>query len=148
VATMTTHPDDTKSVAAWFEQWGPMVADQAFESARTLFSEDVVGFGTFMDAVEGLDALEARQWRTIWPTIDGFRFATESLRVFVSNDRLLATAMVVWESTGFDTRGVSYPRPGRTTAVLARDSLAAPWLGVHTHFSQFPAEDQRSFGKP
>jgi len=144
----SANPEDTRSIAAWFDRWGPLVAGCQFESARELFASDVVGFGTYMDLVDGLDSLEARQWRSIWPTIADFRFVTENLRAFVASDRCLATAMVVWTSTGFDENKKPYDRPGRTTAVLKRDSISSPWLGVHTHFSEFPAETKRTFDKP
>lgn len=148
LSSALANPEDTRSIADWFDGWGPMVASCQFESARRLFASDVVGFGTYMDLVDGLDALDTQQWRAIWPTIEDFRFMTETLRVFVAKDRCLATAMVVWRSTGFDQNKRPYERPGRTTAVLRRDSIAAPWLGIHTHFSQFPAEKQRTFDKP
>lgn len=143
---MSALSDDHDSIAAWFDTWGPLVATCEFTKARELFSDDVVGFGTFMDSVVGLDALEQRQWRSIWPTIVDFTFQTSTLRAFVSDDRCLASAMVVWTSTGFDKEGAPYDRPGRTTAVLRRDSPSAPWRCEHTHFSEFPKEQQRSFG--
>ncbi len=141
-------PEDRASIAAWFDEWGGYVASCRFEQARALFSPTVVGFGTYMDLVEGLDALEAKQWRSIWPTIADFRFLTQELRAWTSADRGFATAMLMWHSTGFDAAGKPFPRPGRTTAVLHRASPEATWQCEHTHFSEFPAEHQRSFGKP
>tara|TARA_A100001037_G_scaffold240710_1_gene220689 strand:- start:87 stop:539 length:453 start_codon:yes stop_codon:yes gene_type:complete len=139
--------EDHASIAAWFDEWGSYVASCDFEQARTLFSPTVVGFGTYMDLVEGLDALEARQWRSIWPTIADFRFLTDNLRVWTSPDRCLATAMLMWSSTGFSPNGDPFSRPGRTTAVLHRARADEPWRCEHTHFSEFPAERQRSFGQ-
>jgi hypothetical protein len=44
-------------------------------------------FGTWEDYVEGQDALEARQWRSVWPTIEGFHHRTaDSLQVTCSPD--------------------------------------------------------------
>ena len=143
---VTANDEDQTSLAAWFDTWGRYVAQCEFSLARELFSTDVVGFGTYMDTVKGLDELEAKQWRNIWPTISGFRFLTDNLTTFVSSDRCLATVMVMWASTGYSQSGEPYPRPGRTTAVLTRISPDHPWLGLHTHFSEFPAETQRSFG--
>lgn len=142
------HPDDRASLADWFDQWGSYVTTCDFKQARGLFAPTVVSFGTFMDLVEGLDALEARQWRSIWPTISDFRFMTEDIHVWVSRDRCLATTMLMWNSTGYNAQGVSYPRPGRTTAVLSRSNTDARWLCDHTHFSEFPGKRQRSFGNP
>ena len=34
--------------------------------------------------------------------------------------------------------GTRFPRPGRATIVLRRESADGPWLGVHTHFSLVP----------
>ncbi|MCH9670138.1 MAG: nuclear transport factor 2 family protein [Gammaproteobacteria bacterium] len=138
--------EDKASLKSWYDKWSGCVAAVDFENARALFANDVVGFGTFMDMVEGLDALEANQWRAIWPTIKNFRFRTEMLRVSVSPDRLHAMAMVPWESTGFEASGEAYDRPGRATTVLVRTNLDAPWLGIHTHFSLYPREVQLSFG--
>lgn len=141
-------PADKSSIRQWYDEWSACVADLDFARARDLFAEDVLGFGTFMDFVEGLDALEVNQWRAIWPTIKDFRFKTESLRVSVSPDRKHAVAMLPWESTGFDANGVPYDRPGRATAVLVRGSVEQPWQGIHTHFSLYPKEVQLSFGAP
>jgi len=65
--------EDVAAIKRWFDDWGAMVAGRRFEDARDLFHADVIGFGTWMDLVEGRDELEARQWRSIWGTIiDGF----------------------------------------------------------------------------
>jgi len=141
------HPEQTDldTVRAWFMGWGPLVAGQRFAEARALFDPGVIGFGTYMDLVEGLDGLEARQWRAIWPSIADFRFLPETLRIFTSADRLLVTALILWTSTGFREDGTPFPRPGRTTAVLKRAQSGAPWRGIHTHFSEFPAEHAKTF---
>lgn len=138
--------EDKDTIKAWYDEWGGYVASVDVQSARRLFSDDVLGFGTFMDFVEGIDALADNQWTSIWPTIKEFRFRTEVLRVSVSHDRSHAVGIVPWESTGFDAQGTPYDRPGRATAVLVRESLTTPWLGIHTHFSLFPKEVKLSFG--
>lgn len=137
---------DHASIKAWFDTWSGYVASVDFDSARPMFEEDVVGFGTWMDVVEGLDNLMERQWKSIWPTIQDFRFMTETLQVRVSPDRLFAVAVLVWDSTGFHESGESYPRPGRATVGLRRDTLDAPWMGVHTHLSLNRDVPQKSFG--
>jgi ketosteroid isomerase-like protein len=134
-------------LAAWFDEWGAMVAQVKPDSARALFAEDVFAFGTFMDFVDGLNDMAQKQWVAIWPTIEDFRFETENLRAVVSKDRLSATAAVVWTSTGIDRRGQRYDRPGRATVAVVRDTVSSPWQGVHTHFSEFPRETKRSFGE-
>ena len=138
--------EDRESIAEWFATWGGHVAACEFAPARALFAPEVASFGTYMDTVEGIDQLEERQWRSIWPTIRDFRFVPESLRVFVSPDRRQASAMILWHSTGIDADGNAYERPGRSTVVLERERVGAPWRGVHTHFSEFPRERKKSFG--
>ena len=117
-----------------------------FDGARTLFDPAVVGFGTFKDVVSGLDALEAGQWRTIWPAIENFRFDLDSLRVLAADDGLMAVGIVIWNSDGFDDSGNRFERPGRATVVLRRGSGDTSWRGIHTHFSLFPAERRSTFG--
>lgn len=137
---------DTAAIRDWFATWGEFVAAVDFESARPLFDPDVIGFGTFMDTVTGLDNLEQRQWRSIWPTIRDFRFNLDSLKCVVSEDRLLAVAAITWSSTGIGEDGVHFDRPGRATVGLVRAATGAPWRGMHTHFSLNPGTPQTSYG--
>ena len=139
--------EDVDAIRAWFDEWGAEVARRDFASARRRFDPDVLGFGTWMDHVEGLDALEARQWRSIWPGIEDFEHRTEGLRCLVSPDRLMAFGMTVWTSTGFHEDGTAYDRPGRTTAVFTREKPGDPWRCVHTHVSLFRDVPQRSWGR-
>ena len=117
---------DVEAIRAWFDEWGAEVARRDFASARRRFDPEVLGFGTWMDHVEGLDALEARQWRSIWPGIEDFEHRTEGLRCMVSPDRRMAFGMTVWTSTGFHEDGTAYERPGRTTAVFTREKPGDP----------------------
>lgn len=145
----TADPADVAAIGAWFDDWGQMVAERRFEDARALFHPDAIGFGTWMDLVEGLDQLEARQWRSIWGTIRDFRHVTDdSMKVLVSPDRLTASGLVVWTSTGFDEAGAPYDRPGRTTALFVRDAVDQPWRAIHTHVSLFRGVPQKSHGDP
>lgn len=139
--------EDHAAIADWFDTWSGYVAAVDFESARALFEADVVGFGTWMDVVEGLGNLEAMQWRNIWPTIADFRFLTDTLQVRVSPDRCLAVAVIVWDSTGFHEDGTPYPRPGRATVAFRRSRPDAPWKGIHTHLSLNRGVPQKSYGK-
>ena len=97
--------DDVMALRRWFDRWGGFVAAVDFAAARPLFSEDVIGFGTHKDFVRGLAALEAQQWRQVWPTIADFRFHTEEMEARISPDRLMAVAMCNWSSTGFHEDG-------------------------------------------
>ena len=138
---------DNDSVRNWFQQWGKRVAAVDMQAAKALFHEDVVGFGTYMDWVDGLDRLAAEQWSSIWPTIEDFVFELDTLRVLYSPDRRQATAMILWNSTGISESGERYERPGRATVVLVRSSIDEPWKGIHTHLSVFPRQQKLSFGE-
>jgi ketosteroid isomerase-like protein len=138
---------DHASVADWLARWGRLVAAVDFAGARALFDPAVVAFGTHMDVVEGLERLEADQWRSVWPTIADFRFDLASLSCRFSPDRLMALAVVTWGSTGFAADGTPFDRPGRATVGLERQAPGAPWRGIHTHLSLNRGVPQRSFEK-
>lgn len=148
-AWKTAVAEDRASVKAWFDTWGAHVAAREFTEARDLFGPEALGFGTWMDYVEGLDNLEAKQWRSIWGTIRDFHHRTDdSLQVTVSPDRLQAVGLVLWTSTGFHEDGSEYERPGRTTAVFNRSAVGDDWKCVHTHVSLARGVPQKSFGEP
>ncbi|MCY4454359.1 MAG: nuclear transport factor 2 family protein [Immundisolibacterales bacterium] len=130
-----TSIDDRRSVTLWLGTWGECIANLDFARARTLFAPEVVGFGTWSDLLSGIDDLETRQWRKVWPTISDFRFDLDSIWMDVSPDRRLGHAAAAWSSTGLDRDGRPFTRPGRCTVTLRRSGGAAPWLGTHTHFS-------------
>ena len=132
--TMTASPDHL-SLSGWLAHWGECIASLDFARARTLFVPEVVGFGTYSDLLVGLDDLEARQWRAVWPAIAAFRFDLDGIWTEVSPDRRLGHLAAGWTSTGMDERGAPFPRPGRCTVTLGREDVDAPWLGTHTHFS-------------
>ena len=135
--------DPEEAVSQWFERMGRYCAAVDYEGARSIFAEDVVAFGTNMEIETGLDALQARQWETIWPNIEGFRFDIEHARSFGKGDR--AWEVATWSSTGFDDSGRPFARPGRATVVLElRDGR---WLAVHTHFSLVPGTPKRTHGR-
>ncbi len=140
--------EDEASVRAWFEALAAHVRAVDFAAGRRLFRHDVIGFGTFSDFVDGLAAIEAAQWRRVWPHIDGFTWRP-GIRAIVSADRLQAVGLGVWDSTGYHADGARYDRPGRATVVLTRDAARVPWRAAHTHFSLFRDVPTRSFkGKP
>jgi ketosteroid isomerase-like protein len=141
-------PDDRAAIKEWFDVWGAHVAAKEFEpAADKLFAADAMGFGTWMDFVEGLDNLVAKQWKSVWPTISGFHHRTEdALQVTVSPDRLMAVGLVLWTSTGFAEDGSEFERPGRTTAVFNRASIDDEWRCVHTHVSLARGVPQQSHG--
>lgn len=136
----------TDAIRNWFAVWGGQVAAVDFVSARELFHPDVIGFGTFMDVVRGLEHLETRQWRSIWPTIEGFQFLVDQLVSDVSDDGKHAYGVVPWTSTGFHADGTPYDRPGRATVLFTRPDPNASWLAIHTHISLAPGTPQKSHG--
>ena len=140
---------DRETIGHWFDEWGDHVAAKEFEPAEALFADEAVGFGTWMNYVDGRDALVDSQWRNVWPTISSFHHRTEdTLRVTVSTDRLSAVGLVLWTSTGCEEDGTPFERPGRTTAVFVRSSIDANWLCVHTHVSLAKGVPQQSFCTP
>ena len=130
-----TGPEDHDSLAGWLTEWGECIAALDFARARTLFVPEVVGFGTFSDLLVGLDDLEARQWRAVWPAIAGFRFNVGAIWTEVSPDRRLGNLAAGWTSTGTHEDSTAFERPGRCTVTLRRAGADSPWRGTHTHFS-------------
>lgn len=122
----------------WLAEWGACVARADIDAGRELFDADVVGFGTRAGVAVGLDALVAEQWRHVWPAIDDFTFDVDGARVYLSADALQAVVATTWTSTGRGGAAEVGARPGRATIVCRRATAAAPWQGVHTHFSLTP----------
>jgi ketosteroid isomerase-like protein len=137
---------DHLSVKSWFDIWEVYVQNKEYDSAKKLFLEDVVSFGTWMDVVQGIDKLSSGQWKNIWPTITDFKFLTNTLFIQISPDRLFSNSILVWDSLGYQKRGEPYKRAGRASVVLKRSSLDDSWKGIHTHFSLNRGIPQQSYG--
>lgn len=135
---------DRAAIETWFRTLEACVRAIDYARARDIFASDVVAFGTRAEVVEGLDLLEANQWRGVWPTIRDFTFDLGQLHWGWSGDA--GWAITVWTSTGFHPDGARFPRPGRATITFERreDRL----LAVHSHFSLSPGIPQRSSGPP
>ena len=140
---MTRPADELRD---WFESWAAFVRARDFVAARRLFDPEVVGFGTRMHVVRGLERLEQHQWRKVWPTIRDFTFVLDELSCSASPDGLQAWAVVPWVSTGVGQDGRPFDRPGRATVIFVRDTVMAPWRAIHTHMSLAPGTPQRSYG--
>jgi ketosteroid isomerase-like protein len=134
--------NDLEELRHWFRTWGDHVAAVDFQSARPLFSADVIGFGTHAAFVVGIDALQKEQWGKIWPNISGFRFLVDDLVGAIDGNS--AWAAVPWTSTGYDEAGAAFDRPGRATVTFHR--VSGQWLGTHTHFSLHPGVPHRTHG--
>ena len=139
--------DDVAMIGAWFEALAARVQAVDFAGARHLFAADMVAFGTFSDFLAGRDAVEAEQWRRVWPYITGFRWRLAALKALVAADRLSAVGMACFDSTGYGADGGAYDRPGRATVAFRRGAVGAPWVAEHTHMSLFRGTPQQSFGK-
>jgi len=140
------HEEDVARISAWFARLAEHVRAVDFAGARPIFAEDLIAFGTFRDFVTGRDAVEAAQWRKVWPSIDDFRWRLDGLKAIVSADRLTAVGMAVFDSTGYHRDGTEYARPGRATVAFVRPRLDADWLAQHTHMSLFRGVPDQSFG--
>lgn len=122
-------------ILQWLREWEILINASDFARARSLFAKDVVSFGTFTEILIGLDDLEARQWRKIWPTIVDFRFDEPHILESDGSPKT-ATVIALWHSRGKDGKGGFYHRKGRATLVLRNgtDGLRC----IHSHLSMEP----------
>jgi ketosteroid isomerase-like protein len=139
---MAEQRDVEQAVRAWLQTLERCVRQVDYGTARRMFADDVLSFGTRADVVSGLDRLVANQWSGIWPNIRDFTIEFDQLHWGASGG--LAWAMVPWNSTGFHPDGTAFPRPGRATVIFERRD--GKWLAIHTHFSLFPATPQTTHG--
>jgi ketosteroid isomerase-like protein len=142
----TSKGDDVERVRAWFARLAEHVRAVDFAGARAIFAEDLIAFGTYSDFVTGREAVEATQWRKVWPFISDFRWRLGEAKALVAADRLSAVGMAVFDSTGYREDGSPYDRPGRATVAFRRPRIAADWVAQHTHMSLFRGVPDRSFG--
>ena len=146
VYKLNTNNKDHISIQFWYLEWEKYVQNKNYSSAMELFENDVVSFGTWMNVVEGLEKLCANQWKSVWPTINNFKFLTDTLYIQISPDRLLANSILVWDSTGYKKNGSSFKRNGRATVTLKRNNINDAWKCIHTHFSLNRGIPQKSYG--
>jgi ketosteroid isomerase-like protein len=145
VAGTEVTAEDDAAVRNWFRELETQVRAVDFAAARHLFRDDFIAFGTFSDFVELQPEIEQKQWRNVWPTIDGFVWR-EDIRVLVSPDRLFAVGLAVFDSTGYNPDGSTFPRPGRATVSMVRGATDEPFVANHTHMSLFRGTPERSYG--
>jgi len=134
--------DPNAAIVEWFEKLGKYCASVDYDSARSIFADDVLSFGTRADIVSGLDPLQKNQWQGIWPNIQDFKIDMET--VHSGGDEYHAWGIATWTSTGFHENGTSFHRPGRATVILERRNHH--WVSVHTHFSLNPGTSPRTYG--
>lgn len=138
--------DDRRAIAHFFERWGTLVGNVDFKRARELYAEDVIAFGSLGKMMTSREALEAEQWRAVWPTLADYRHDLSTLEVIVSPDRLMAMGAVIARTVGVHKDGSHFDRPVRVTATLMREAIGAPWHMTHTHVSLVPGTPSPSYG--
>ena len=128
-----------QSLRNWLDTFARCVREKDFASGRAMFSDDVIGYGTWTDRMVGMDSLFDNQWSNVWPRTEGFTFDQEHADFWLDNAEqpTQCTIAVLWSSTGVGEDGECVKREGRSTIVLQRVP-AAEWYATHTHFSFFP----------
>jgi len=116
---------------AWLRLWEGAIDRVDYAAGRALFSPDVVSFGTLTAFMVGIDELEAKQWRHIWPTIRDFRF--EDPRVLPADGDKAAVVVSRWRSRGRSAEGGWYERSGRCTLMLRMEE--GRLVCCHSHLS-------------
>lgn len=138
--------DDRRSLADFFERWGTLVGNVDFKRARNIYTDDVIAFGSLGKMMTSRDALEAEQWRAVWPTLADYKHDLSTLELIVSPDRLMAVGAVMARSVGIHEDASHFDRPVRVTASLMREAIGAPWFITHTHVSLVPGTPAPSHG--
>lgn len=119
----------------WLRQWETAINEEDFAAARRLFSPDVISFGTLTGFMAGLQELETRQWRKIWPTIKDFKF--DNPAILVTGESASSTVIAsLWHSKGKTSGGGWYDRKGRATLVLRLENNLL--VCSHSHLSMDP----------
>lgn len=128
-------PDPIAPLRAWLTAWQARVRAVDFAGGRRLCAPGLVAFGTRATFVQGLDRVEAEQWRHVWPVIRDFTVRVAEAQGAVAGDHAWVAAP--WDSLGVRPDGSTFPRPGRLT--IAFRLVDGRWLATHTHFSLAPA---------
>ena len=118
---------------AWLDRFAGFVREVDYAAARPLFHPEVLAFGTHRDIIPGLEAWIATQWDNVWPRTTDFRFDLAGSHVLASADGTMAVVVAPWTSTGYDTAGAAFDRPGRATMVF--NLLDEEWVCTHSHMS-------------
>ncbi|MBI4635454.1 MAG: nuclear transport factor 2 family protein [Candidatus Rokubacteria bacterium] len=126
--------DPIAPLRAWLRAWQACVRAVDFAGGRALCIPDLLAFGTRAEIVQGVENVEAQQWRQVWPRIRDFTVRIDEARGEVTGDHAWVAAR--WDSLGTRPDGTTFPRPGRLTIALER--RRGRWLARHTHFSLVP----------
>ena len=116
-------------VARWMAAFESAIKTENYPVGRSLFSLNVIGFGTTAIRADGLDSLMDNQWKTRWPTNQNFHFLPDTAKMLWSNDWLTTILTVEWECDA---------RRGRATMILQAYPEQDKLLCTHSHFSENP----------
>ncbi|HET9868921.1 MAG TPA: nuclear transport factor 2 family protein [bacterium] len=123
----------------WLDRFQDCVRGLDYAGARALFDPDVKAYGSLAGNLEGLQALEARQWRRVWPWIRDFTFQADKMRLEGTVPSGVLTLALPWSSRGVSAGDPAFDRPGRATLVLRLGGDGA-WRCVHSHYSLLPVD--------
>src|ERR1700761_5063032 len=123
---LTVGDEDRRWGAEWDDPWSGLCAGVSFKPVRAMFAEDGIAFGSKVEVMASQPQLESEQWRSVWPSIEDYRFDTSTLEVIMSPDRLMAMGALIFRSTGIHPDGKKFERNGRSTVTLMRPSVDAP----------------------
>lgn len=107
------------------------------ESAKSLFFDDVVSFGTRAAHVSGVEQLCETQWRPVWTRTRDFGFEVDDMTLWT--DGAMAAVAVNWSSSARDATATR--RQGRATIILER-TRDGEVRARHTHFSLRPVPEE------
>ena len=138
--SMTTH-----SIFDWLERLAACVRAVDYSAARPFWHRDIIVFGTYQELVRGRELRAETQWSNVWPRASDSAFDLDNTVVFSSTDGGIATVSTPWTSTGFQTDGSRFDRPGRATIILARNHDKR-WVGIHSNMSLQRGVPQDSYG--
>jgi ketosteroid isomerase-like protein len=130
-----TSSNHTSQIASeWLLRFSAAVREQEYAKGRELFALDVIAYGTFSVALEGLESLEANQWRHIWPATRNFSFDLDSVKCKGNSEFIWIGA--TWHSQGCCASGDWFDRHGRASFVL--EQRDGKWVAIHSHHSISP----------
>lgn len=129
-------------VRAWLEEFERCVNRVDYAGSAKLFYEGATVYGLYSDA-KWISEINQKEWTREWPCIQNFAWTYGSRTSIWSEDQTQATAFLTFVSTGYDTYGKEFSRPGRATVLLLhRDGLL---LCFHMHMSVEHGIQQDSF---
>lgn len=134
-----------EEVLVWLKSFAQMVRNEDYTDAEKYFDKITFGFGTIAEQYSNLSEYRTLQWNWCWSTTKSFDFVYSSLNLASSPDGGMVVAGVLWTSVGVHKDGSEFPREGRATIVLKRDSETGALKNVHSHYSRTPKNFPEDF---